>query len=105
MCSYRGELYYPASTSEAALYSSEDYGYEVAAHFTAALHTPVVSPAKEAAENTVRAYQIGRTVNVACTSGAAPLVKEAAANAVEASRIVGAAVVVETLGAATVMHS
>jgi len=50
-----------------------------------------VSPAKEAALNTVRESQMGRTVNVAGTSGAAPLVEEAAKNAVEASQILGAA--------------
>ena len=64
-----------------------------------------MSTAKEVAENTVRASQIGRTVNAAGTSGAAPSVKEATENAVEAYRIVGAAKVVETLGAGPVMHS
>ena len=44
----------------------------------------------EAAENTIRASQIGRTFNVAGTAGAAPLVKDAAENAEEASRIVEA---------------
>ena len=43
------------------------------------------STVKKAAQNKVRASQIGRTVNVAGTSGAAPLVKEADENAVEAS--------------------
>ena len=122
-CSYR-ELDYPTSTSEAALYSPEDseYGdvancratlhrpvvestsepegpeYGDAAHCRTTLHRPLVSPENEAAENTVRASQIG-------ISGAAPLVKEAAENAVEASWIVGAAKVPETLGAVQVMHS
>ena len=64
-----------------------------------------MSTAKEAAENTVIASLIGRTVNAAVTSGAAPLVKEATENAVEAYRIVGAAKVVETVGAGPVMHS
>ena len=65
----------------------------------------VASPTKDATENTVRASQIGRTINAAGTSGAAPSVKEATENAVEAYRIVGAAKVEETLGAGPVMHS
>ena len=104
-CSYRGELDYLDSTSEAALHFSEDYGYGDAAHCRTAFHRPVVSPAKEAAENTERASQIGRTDNIAGTSGEAPLVKEAAENALEAFRIVGTAKEAETLGAATEMHS
>ena len=63
-----------------------------------------MSPAKEAAENTERASKIGRTYNIAGTSGEAPLVKEAAENAVEAFRIVGTAKEAETLIAAPVMH-
>jgi len=44
--------------------------YRDSANSRAALHKPVVSPAKEAAENTVRASQIGKTVKVAETSEA-----------------------------------
>ena len=47
--SYRGELDYPASTSEATLYSPEDSEYGEAAQCRAAIHRPVVSTAKEAA--------------------------------------------------------
>ena len=63
-CSYGGELHYPASTAEAALYSPEDSEYRDTAHCRATLHRPVVSPAKAAAENTVRASQLGRAVIV-----------------------------------------
>ena len=82
---YRGKLDFPASTSEAALNSPEDSEYGDAAHCRAALYRTDASPVKKAAQNKVRASQIGRTVNVAGTSGAAPLVKEADENAVEAS--------------------
>ena len=61
-----------------------------------------MSQAKEAAQNTVRESQMGRTVNVAGTSGAAPLVEEATKNAVEASQLLGAAPVMKTLEAAKV---
>ena len=80
------ELDFPASTSEAALNSPEDSEYGDAAYCRAALHRPVASPANEAAENTVRASQTGRTVNIA-------------GNAVEASHIVRAAKLAETLAA------
>ena len=83
----------------------EDTEYGEDAHCRTTLHRPVDSPAKEAAENTVRAYQIGRTVKVAWTSEAAPLVKEEAEITVEASWIVGTAKVTGTLEAALVMHS
>ena len=46
-CSNRGELDYPASTSEAVLYSPEDPEYREAAHRRAALPRPVVKPVTE----------------------------------------------------------
>ena len=46
-CSYRGELDYPASTSEAALNSPEDPEYGDTAHCRATLYRPVVEPAAE----------------------------------------------------------
>ena len=65
--------------------------------------TPGAAPViKEASENTVRASQIGRTINVAVTLGAAPLVKKAAGNVVEASHILRAAKLMETLEAAQI---
>ena len=57
---------------------------------------------KEAAENIVRASRNGRTINIAGTSRAAPLVKEVARSVVEVSYIVRAAKVTATLVAAGV---
>ena len=80
----------------------DDPEFGDAAHCRAAPHRPVVSPAKESAENAVEAPQIVGVTKVAETPGAAKLAKEAAVNAVEAPQILGAAEVAETPGAAKV---
>ena len=81
----------------------DDPEFEDAAHCWAAPHRPVVSPAKESAENAVKAPQIVGATKRAETPGAAQITKEAAENAVEALQIVGAAEVVETPGAARIV--
>ena len=69
----------------------DDLEFGDTAHCRLALRRPVVSLAKEAAENTVEASQITEAAKVAETQGAAQVAKEAFENTVEASQITEAA--------------